>query len=162
MTASLALALRRTACLVVLLLVSVSVAGPRGQSSTPAAAFSDVEHTHDWAKAGVMFRETLAPNAKHIMAIVSPGKGVAVQYRGAPGGTTANAALTAGTAPEWLRLTRTGSTFTAQVSEQGTTWRTLGSWLLPMTSSVYVGLPVTSHDNATLATAAFDSLDVAP
>ena len=126
------------------------------------ARVSDVEHTHAWAKAGVMFRETLAPNAKHIMAIVSPGKGVAVQYRGTPGGTSANAALAAGTAPEWLRLSRAGSTFTALVSENGTTWRTLGSWLLPMTSAVYVGLPVTSHDNATLATAAFDSLDVAP
>ena len=135
---------------------------PWSGDGTITVRVSDIEHTHDWAKAGVMFRETLAPNARHIMAIVSPGKGVAVQYRGAPGATSANAALAAGAAPEWLRLTRTGSTFTALISEQGTTWRTLGSWLLPMTSSVYVGLPVTSHDNATLATATFDNLDVTP
>jgi regulation of enolase protein 1 (concanavalin A-like superfamily) len=115
-----------------------------------------VENTHAWAKAGVMFRETLAAGSKHVMAIVSPGKGVAVQYRGATGGTSANAALAPGTAPEWLRLTRSGNTFTAFASEDGSSWRTLGTTTVTMGADILVGLPVTSHDNAMLATALFN------
>ncbi len=121
-----------------------------------------IENTHVWAKAGVMFRETLAANSRQVMAIVSPGKGVAVQYRRATGGSSQNVALTAGTAPEWLRLTRSGDLFSAEASENGTTWRTLGSITIPMASSVFVGLPVTSHNNSTLATGVFDHPAVGP
>ena len=96
------------------------------------------------------------------MAIVSPGRGVAAQYRGTTGGSSANVALSAGTAPEWLRLTRSGNLFTAAASENGTTWRTLGSITIPMASSVFVGVPVTSHNNATLATGVFDHPVVGP
>jgi regulation of enolase protein 1 (concanavalin A-like superfamily) len=123
---------------------------------------ASIENTHAWAKAGVMFRETLGASARHVMAIVSPGKGVAVQYRGATGGASANVALAAGAAPEWLRLTRAGNLFTAAASENGTTWQTLGSVTIPMASPILVGLPVTSHYNATLATAVFDHPVVAP
>ena len=123
---------------------------------------ASIENTNVWAKAGVMFRETLAANSRQVMAIVSPGKGVAVQYRGTTGGSSANAALTTGTAPEWLRLTRSGNLFTAAASEDGTTWRTLGSVTIAMPSSLFVGLPVTSHNNATLATGVFDRPAVGP
>jgi len=92
-----------------------------------------------------MVRETLAAGSKHDMAIVSPGKGIAVQCRAATGGVSANAALTSGTAPEWLRLTRSGHTFTAFASENGTTWRMPGSTAVTMGAQVLVGLPVTSH-----------------
>ena len=121
-----------------------------------------IENTNAWAKAGVMFRETLAANAKHVMAIVSPGKGVAAQYRGTTGGSSANVMLATGTAPEWLRLTRSGNTFTAAASEDGSTWRSLGSIAITMSDSIFVGLPVTSHDNSTLAAAIFDSPIVSP
>ena len=123
---------------------------------------ASVENTSAWAKAGVMFRETLAAHSKHVMAVATPGKGVAVQYRGTSGGASANAALAPGTAPGWLRLTRSGHVFTASASEDGTTWQTLSSLTIPMTSSVYVGLPVTSHNNLALATAVFDHPIVEP
>jgi hypothetical protein len=119
-----------------------------------------IEDTHAWAKAGVMFRETLAPGSKHVMLIVSPGKGIAMQHRSATGGASANVALQAGTAPEWLRITRTNNTFTGYASEDGVTWRTVGSITIAMSGDAYAGLPVTSHDNATLATATFDTLRV--
>ena len=102
-----------------------------------------------------MFRESLSANAAHVMAIVSPGKGVALQYRGGAGGVSVQAALRAGTAPEWLRLTRTDSLFRAFVSEDGVTWTLLGSATVPMPVTIRAGLPVTSHNNSTLATARF-------
>jgi hypothetical protein len=119
-----------------------------------------VENTHAWAKAGVMFRETLTPGSKHVMLIVSPGKGIAMQYRGATGGASANVALQPGAAPEWLRLTRAGNTFTGAASDDGATWRTIGSITIPMHGDTYAGLPVTSHNNSTLATAVFDQFGV--
>jgi regulation of enolase protein 1 (concanavalin A-like superfamily) len=122
---------------------------------TITARVGSIENTHAWAKAGVMFRESLSANARHVMAIVSPGKGVALQYRAAPGGVSAQAALRAGSAPEWLRLTRTDSEFRAYVSEDGVTWTPFGAVTVPMPVTIRVGLPVTSHNNSTLATAQF-------
>jgi hypothetical protein len=127
---------------------------------TITARVGSIENTHAWAKAGVMFRDSLSANARHVMAIVSPGKGVALQYRAAPGGVSAQAALRAGTAPEWLRLTRADTEFTAFVSEDGVTWTVLGSVTVPMPVTIRVGLPVTSHNNATLATAQFTDVFV--
>ena len=119
-----------------------------------------IENTNAWAKAGVMFRETLAPGSKHVMLIVSPGNGIAMQYRAATGGPSSQVALQAGAAPEWLRLTRAGNTFTGYASEDGTTWRTVGAVTVPMTGDTYVGLPVTSHNNSTLATAVFEQVGI--
>jgi hypothetical protein len=121
---------------------------------------NSIENTHRWAKAGVMFRETLAAGSKHVMAIVSPGKGVAMQYRGTTGGASANAGLAPGTAPEWLQLMRSGNTFTAFASEDGANWQTLGSITVTMGADILVGLPVTSHNNSTLATAVFNARPV--
>jgi M6 family metalloprotease-like protein len=121
-----------------------------------------IENTHQWAKAGVMFREALQADAKHVMVIVSPGRGIAMQYRAQTGGLSANAALVAGAAPEWLRLTRRKGTFTGYASEDGVTWRTLGSVKVPMYPDVHAGLAVTSHTVTTLATAVFEEWQVRP
>jgi regulation of enolase protein 1 (concanavalin A-like superfamily) len=127
---------------------------------TITAHVLDVENTHAWAKAGVMFRETLDATSKQVMAIVSPGKGVAMQYRPATGGASAQAAVRSGHAPAWVRLTRAGNTFTSAVSSDGVTWTTLGTATVAMSPDIFVGLPVTSHNNGTLATADFDDVSV--
>ena len=101
-----------------------------------------------WTKAGVMFRESTAAGSKHIMLVVTPGKGLAVQLRAATGGASQQAASVAGTAPEWLRIERTGNTFVTSASEDGVIWRTLASSTLAMAADVLVGLPVSSHRNA--------------
>ena len=49
-----------------------------------------LETTHAWAKAGVMIREALMPGSKHVMAIVSPAKGLAMQYRSVVGTSSAS------------------------------------------------------------------------
>ena len=127
---------------------------------TITARVRSVENTDPWAKAGVMFREALTPGSRHVMLIVAPGKGIAMQYRSATGGSSSHLVLQPGTAPEWVRITRTGNTFTGEASEDGATWRTVGSVTIAMSGDAYVGLPVTSHNNATLATATFEGLRV--
>jgi regulation of enolase protein 1 (concanavalin A-like superfamily) len=128
---------------------------------TITARVRSIERTHDWAKAGVMFRESVAPGSRQVMLVVSAARGLAMQYRPATGSESANVALQPGVAaPEWVRLTRAGNTFTGYASEDGTTWRRIGAVTVDMSGDAYAGLAVTSHDNSTLATAAFESLEL--
>jgi regulation of enolase protein 1 (concanavalin A-like superfamily) len=129
---------------------------------TVIARVRSIENTHASAKAGVMFREALTANSKHVMTVVTPGRGVLMQYRNATAGLSAQAGSIARTAPEWVRLKRAGNTFTGAVSNDGVTWTNIGIVTVPMASTIYVGFPVTSHNNATLATAVFDDLVFRP
>jgi hypothetical protein len=45
------------------------------------ATVQTLEDTHIWAKAGIMFRDDLAPDAAHAMIVVTPHRGVAFQWR---------------------------------------------------------------------------------
>ena len=112
-----------------------------------------------------MFRElsgsgpTPEANARHVMVVVTPGRGVAMQYRSVTGGTSVQVAVRPGAAPAFVRLTRSGHTFTGATSADGVTWQQLGQVTLP---NIFAepGLVVTSHDNTTRATATFDEVRV--
>ena len=124
------------------------------------ARVASVENTNPWAKAGVMIRESLNANSTHATLVVTPGNGLAFQRRTSTGGTSLNTSVGAITAPHWVRLVRSGNTFTAYRSTDGAAWTAVGSETITMTSAVYVGLAVTSHNNTALATATFDNLSV--
>ena len=115
-----------------------------------------------WSKAGVMIRESLAANARHASMFVSAGKGLAFQRRTATGGTSSHTSGGTGIAPNWVRLTRIGSDFTASWSADGMNWVRVGSVTIPMASTVYVGLAVVSHLDGALANAAFTDVAVNP
>ena len=66
----------------------------------------------------------------------------------------------AGAAPVWLRLTRRGDQFVAEMSIDGMAWTFVGAITLPMTFDVYAGLVLTSHDNTALAQAQFDDVAI--
>lgn len=127
---------------------------------TATMRVQSVEQTHRWAKLGLMFRETSDPRSRHVMLVVSANAGLAMQYRGEFGGVSSNVALTPGAAPEWIRLRRTGNTFTGYASEDGVTWRTVGSLTLPISLDTFVGVAMTSHDNTTLATGVYDNFSL--
>jgi len=59
-----------------------------------------------------------------------------------------------------LRLVRNGSTVTASVSANGTSWRTVGSARLNAYSWSSVGLAVTSRGTTLRNTSTFDSVTV--
>jgi hypothetical protein len=123
-----------------------------------------VENTHPWAKAGVMFRESTSPGSRHVMLIVSPGRGIAMQYRPEPNGPTLNGELTGhGVAPKWLRLVRVGRAFIGQISDDGITWHVLQTINLPIDGPMLEGVAVTSHSTSSeLATAVFEDVSVEP
>jgi regulation of enolase protein 1 (concanavalin A-like superfamily) len=127
---------------------------------TVIARVASLEDTDPWAKGGVMIRETLAAGSKHAFALVSPSRGAALQWRSGTGGTSSHIAGGDVSAPEWLRIERRSSSFTAFRSNDGVSWTRIGSATISMASSVYVGLAVTSHDPTTRATARFGNVQV--
>jgi endonuclease/exonuclease/phosphatase family metal-dependent hydrolase/regulation of enolase protein 1 (concanavalin A-like superfamily) len=120
------------------------------------------EYVADWTKAGVMMRETLAPGARHAAMLVSPGKGLAFQRRVSAGGQSSSTAGGSGKAPYFVRLVRSGNTFTAARSLDGSNWTTVDTETIAMASAIYVGVAVSSHVAGTLATATFASTAVTP
>ncbi len=113
-----------------------------------------------WTKAGVMIRATLAANSGYAYAFVSGSSGVDFQWRTTSGGSAESGGNDGVTrVPYWVRLKRTGDVFTAYVSADGSTWRQLDSSVtISMARAVYVGLAVTSHQDGSLATANFSSV----
>ena len=117
---------------------------------TIVARVESVENTHNWAKAGVMIRETLEPGSMHAFACVTPANGVASQGRIDTGGASFNTAEGGITAPHWVKLERSISgMFTVSHSADGTSWAAVAGTNptnIQMASTVYIGLAVTSHD----------------
>ena len=107
-----------------------------------------LEATNEWAKSGVMIRESLAPGAPFAMTVVTPTHGTSLQGRDLAGGGCDLAFGPNLTAPAWVRLTRSGDVFTGRASSDGRTWTLIGSRTIPMGADVLVGLCVTAHDDA--------------
>jgi regulation of enolase protein 1 (concanavalin A-like superfamily) len=124
------------------------------------ARISAFDPPNEWAKAGVMVRDSLAGNARNAFMLVSPGIGHAFQQRTTTGGTTTRVSGGAGNAPTWVRIRRQGSQFTAYHSRDGVAWTTVSTTTISMPTSVYVGMAVTSRDSSSTAKATFTNLTV--
>jgi predicted amidohydrolase/regulation of enolase protein 1 (concanavalin A-like superfamily) len=124
------------------------------------ARVASIENVHAWVKAGVMIRETLTPDSKHGLMLVSPGKGLAFQRRTATAGVSTSTSGIAGTAPMWVKLERRGAALAAYYSADGATWTLVATDTIAMGATVHAGLVVSSHNAAELATATFDSVTV--
>ncbi len=124
------------------------------------AKIESIDNTNNWAKAGVMIRETLAPESAHAMAVVTPAQGVAFQRRPATSDTSVGDTVTGITAPHWVKIERNISgNFTASESTNGTTWQPIGIPAnIQMSANVYIGLALTSHDAALTCEAVFSNV----
>jgi ABC-type transport system involved in multi-copper enzyme maturation permease subunit len=97
-----------------------------------------------WAKAGIIIKASTAQGSAYAAMMVTGGHGVRMQddYTGdAPGLAGAVSAA----APRWLRLTRSGDTFTGYDSADGTHWAKVGvATLTGLRPTVQGGLFATS------------------
>jgi glucose/arabinose dehydrogenase len=126
------------------------------------ARVTGMTNTNAWAKAGVMIRETLQPNSKHAMTILTPTSGTSFQRRLTTAGATAST-NGGGAPPYWVRLVRRGGNFTAYTSSDGSAWTQIGTPVtVSMNSTVFAGLVVTSHNTAALCTATMTDVSVMP
>ncbi|KOY16751.1 PQQ-dependent sugar dehydrogenase [Paenibacillus xylanivorans] len=123
------------------------------------ALVSSQTNAHDFAKAGIMIRETLKADSKHVDLLLTPSNGFTFQYRTETGGTMQSEKI-ASTSPAWIKLERKGNVIKGYVSNNGLNWGDLGNLTLKMNASLYVGLAVTSHNESELSTATFDKVKV--
>ena len=125
------------------------------------ARVASVTNTDAWTKAGVMIRESLAAGSKHAMMGITPGNGTTFPYRLQTDGSSASQTPFDGlVAPYWVKIVRSGNTFTGYKSSDGVNWTQIGSQTITMAANVYIGLALTSHNNAAVATATFDNVSV--
>jgi len=124
------------------------------------ARLNQIGYAHAWSKAGVMIRESLSDSAAHAFMAGTAAKGWAFQRRPVSGGDSVHSPGSPTTPPGWVRLVRQGDLFTAYESTNGTDWEIVGTETIPMPSSVYVGLAVTSHDQNLTSTATFTNVAI--
>ncbi|WP_247004244.1 DUF1349 domain-containing protein [Halosolutus gelatinilyticus] len=130
-----------------------------------------LEDTSEYAKAGLMVRQTLADDEEHAMVRKMPGHDTSFQWRSNSGdqavsttsdGGSGESEVSGGTVQAaYQRLVRSGDTIEAYGSTDGSSW-TLIADISPgeidFADSAYVGLAVTSHNTGTLCTAEFSEL----
>ncbi len=138
------------------------------------ARVESVDRTDNWAKAGVMIRETLDPGSKFAAVYITPTaangsatNGCRFQARTDTGAAATSdsgvvsAQQTAIIAPYWVKIERDMSgNFRGYYSSNGTTWQAM-TWnpqYISMSANVYIGLALTSHNATATCTAKFSGV----
>jgi len=139
-----------------------------GVGSIQARVLS-VDNTDQWAKAGVMIRETLDPGSKFAAVYITPENGCRFQARmddnidATSDTSVVTAEQTAITAPYWVKLERDiAGNFRGYYSADGSTWTSM-SWnpqYISMSSNVYVGLALTAHNANATCEAKFSNVTI--
>ena len=110
-------------------------------------------------------RDAQRPRRRRALSRLRPGRGEAaggfLLLWDADGSGTVESVARAGSgptpSPAWLRLTRSGTTFTGAYSPDGTAWTTIGTCTVPTAAAVQdVGLVCCSHSTTELGRAVFD------
>ena len=86
------------------------------------ARVDSVGNTDPWAKAGVMIRGGLDAGSAHAMVVLTPTSGMSFQRRTVSSDVSTSTDVAGPAGPYWVKLTRTGDTFTAQRSPDGIAW----------------------------------------
>src|SRR5208282_5475049 len=109
--------------------------------------------------AGVMIRESLSANSTNAYMSFQWGN-LGFSYRATTGGTPSGTlGLTGEPFPYWVKLTRSGSTFSGYASFNGVDWVQIGtSQTISMAPSVYVGLALTCFSQSPLSSASVDDV----
>ena len=139
------------------------------------AQIESLTEPHLYTKAGLMAREDLSDNSRHIFFQVFPNNnprnknngGYEFQYRKDKSGEmkAIYPARFDGT-PEfpvnypntWIRLKRVGSDFTGFYSADGKTWKQYTTFNMEISKKIYLGFAVTSHNTKKAATAIFKNI----
>jgi hypothetical protein len=122
-----------------------------------------------YTKAGIMAREALTADCRHIYFQVfsdnnprnNNNGGYEFQYRLAKGGEMkaiypeVKNAFPVSYPNTWIRLQRKNNEFTGYYSTDGKAWKLYTSFSLELPSEIYLGLAVTSHNTGHAASAHF-------
>jgi len=141
------------------------------------ARVESVEMVHNWAKAGVMIRETLDAGSKFAAVYITPTdtdgtatNGCRFQARVLETGGDATSDSGVATdeqraiiAPYWVKIERdVVGNFNGYYSSDGVTWRSMfwNPQNISMNANVYIGLALTSHDAALTCQAVLSNVTI--
>ncbi|MBL8231524.1 MAG: VWA domain-containing protein, partial [Bryobacterales bacterium] len=116
--------------------------------------------TRSWGHTGILVRDGLDTKGKSVAVLVNSNGNVYLASR--PVFNQAATLLNGGQAPlaRWLRLRRTGSTFTGEHSGDGLNWTVIGSTTVSMGADLYAGLAVCSQWRIWLSASTIDNLSL--
>jgi regulation of enolase protein 1 (concanavalin A-like superfamily) len=133
-------------------------------NGTIVAKVEAISNTQEWAKAGVMIRETTSSGSMHAFLAATPTATHGISYQRRIAQDTAsnlNTDVADTPLPQWVKLTRNGSTFTAQYSSNGTTWTDVAvtpAVSINMANDVLIGLAVSSHATGSVCSVKFSNV----
>ncbi|MFF2094312.1 Ig-like domain-containing protein [Paenibacillus sp. NPDC058174] len=114
-----------------------------------------------WTKLGVMIRESISDQSRHVMMAYTPNNGAVYMNRPQTGNATVlTTATNSAAAPFWVKLQRKGNAISAYYSNDGTSWTLVKREAVSLPQTVYFGLALTSHANNKLTTATFDNVSI--
>ena len=136
-----------------------------------------LSETNLYTKAGLMAREQLSDNSRHIFFQVFPNNnprnknngGYEFQYRLEQSGemkaiypesSVGEPEFPVNYPNTWIRLKRVGKEFTGFYSPDGKTWKKYASYSMELSKKLYLGLAVTSHNSEKIATANFRNISM--
>jgi hypothetical protein len=127
------------------------------------ARVNSLHDTGNSSRVGVMIRDTLASNSRHVFMGMAGDNDYRWVRRTSMNGNTSTTNSSTGSVPDtWVRLTRVGNTITAYKSSNGTTWTQVGSLSASFPANCYVGLVVASGTSNDLNTSQFSNVSVTP
>ncbi|MDG2167242.1 MAG: DUF1349 domain-containing protein [Opitutales bacterium] len=112
----------------------------------------------DWAKAGLMVRESFRPDSQYFATFMAKNVGILHQHRATIGGDSNWSKVDGVETPFWLKISRSGNLFTASYSLDGAQWNVVNEANLTLSETVVIGMAVTSHKEGALAYAEFSDL----
>jgi regulation of enolase protein 1 (concanavalin A-like superfamily) len=133
-----------------------------------------------YTKAGIMARETLEADSRHVYILTFPDNrprnnnngGFEFQYRASRGGiskaiypsdfTTQPPQFAVNFPNTWMRLSRSGDRFDASYSTSGSQWALYCSFTLALNPRLYLGIAVTSHNDQQAVTARVGNMSIRP
>ncbi len=122
------------------------------------ALLRGIDSDDEFAKAGIMIRESLDPDARYAMIAGTPGHSASLLRRTETGGFSYDTTDWGAPHPLWVALQRSGDEIRTYYSRNGTSWRQFDTLHLDLAESTYIGLAVSSSGNAGTATATFESV----
>ncbi len=119
---------------------------------------NSVAATGGWA--GVIMRENLSTGSRKAGLKKQATSGVFRDIRITTGGAATITPVPFSATHTWLRIVRTGNTFSLSTSTNGTTWGTPSNVTIAMPNCIYVGMYVESINAGTTTNAVFDHVAV--
>jgi len=111
------------------------------------AKVESVENTNDWAKGGVMVRDTLDPDSANGAMFISPAQAVGFQRRLNTGEETTKTQKDGVSTPQWVKIeVEASGAVRASYSADGAAWTELDRDAITMSTPMYIGVAVTSRD----------------